>query len=121
MILNINLSPEHQQVEKAFQQFRENRSREQRQDEEQTVKKHQPQTRITGSTAGIGRNRRKPKAAPIKSKQIQTEWKAIGPVPEPQNRKQLWNSYHALLDIFYNNRSIFLRTERTGPAPELAT
>jgi len=39
-------------------------------------------------------------------RQIQKEWKAIGPVPS-QFSRNLWASYHALLDRFYNNRSIY--------------
>ncbi|SDC81270.1 protein of unknown function [Algoriphagus faecimaris] len=39
-------------------------------------------------------------------KAIQEEWKAIGPVPSSQNRS-LWASYNALMDRFYDNRSIY--------------
>lgn len=39
-------------------------------------------------------------------KQIQEEWKSIGPVPASQN-KNLWASYNALMDRFYDNRSIY--------------
>ena len=39
-------------------------------------------------------------------KMLQNEWKAIGPVPQPESQ-ELWNSYHALLDIYYNNRGLF--------------
>ncbi|HYG40633.1 MAG TPA: DUF349 domain-containing protein [Cytophagales bacterium] len=39
-------------------------------------------------------------------RQIQKDWKAIGSVPTSYNRN-LWASYHALLDRFYNNRSIY--------------
>jgi hypothetical protein len=39
-------------------------------------------------------------------KKIQKEWKAIGPVPNSQNRT-IWANYHALLDRFYDNRSIY--------------
>src|SRR5690606_23623239 len=38
-------------------------------------------------------------------KDLQAEWKAIGPVPSAE-AQELWNSYHALLDMYYNNRSI---------------
>ncbi|EMR01367.1 DUF349 domain-containing protein [Cesiribacter andamanensis] len=38
-------------------------------------------------------------------KKIQEEWKKIGPVP-PQYNSNLWANYNALLDRFYNNRSI---------------
>ncbi len=39
-------------------------------------------------------------------KGIQEEWKAIGPVPNAHNRS-LWASYNALMDRFYDNRSIY--------------
>ncbi|UCS92656.1 DUF349 domain-containing protein [Echinicola marina] len=39
-------------------------------------------------------------------KDIQQEWKEIGPVPGAQN-KSLWASYNALMDRFYDNRSIY--------------
>jgi hypothetical protein len=38
-------------------------------------------------------------------KKIQEDWKKIGPVP-PQYNSNLWANYNALLDRFYNNRSI---------------
>ncbi|GAA0880055.1 hypothetical protein GCM10009119_30250 [Algoriphagus jejuensis] len=39
-------------------------------------------------------------------KAIQEEWKTIGPVPTAQNRN-LWASFNALMDRFYDNRSIY--------------
>lgn len=39
-------------------------------------------------------------------KKIQEEWKHIGPVPTSHN-KNLWASYNALMDRFYDNRSIY--------------
>ncbi len=39
-------------------------------------------------------------------KGIQEEWKSIGPVPSAQNRN-LWASFNALMDRFYDNRSIY--------------
>jgi hypothetical protein len=39
-------------------------------------------------------------------KTLQEEWKSIGPVPPSQNRS-LWASYNALMDRFYDNRSIY--------------
>ncbi|MCJ8163566.1 DUF349 domain-containing protein [Pontibacter sp. E15-1] len=39
-------------------------------------------------------------------KKLQADWKSIGPVPSG-DAQELWDSYHALLDIFYNNRSMF--------------
>ncbi|WPR76921.1 DUF349 domain-containing protein [Algoriphagus sp. NG3] len=39
-------------------------------------------------------------------KSLQEEWKSIGQVPSSQNRS-LWASYNALMDRFYDNRSIY--------------
>ncbi len=39
-------------------------------------------------------------------KAIQNEWKSIGPVPGAHN-KNLWANYHALVDRFYDNQSIY--------------
>ncbi len=41
-----------------------------------------------------------------KFKEIQQQWRQIGPVPSAQVRPQ-WASYHALLDRFYDNRNIY--------------
>lgn len=41
-----------------------------------------------------------------KIKELQAEWKRIGPVPG-QHAKSLWANYNALLDRFYDNRSIY--------------
>lgn len=39
-------------------------------------------------------------------KEIQKEWRAVGPVPSAQ-AKTLWANYHALVDRFYDNQSIY--------------
>ena len=39
-------------------------------------------------------------------KNLQTEWKNIGPIPGAQ-AKTLWANYNALVDRFYDNRSIY--------------
>jgi hypothetical protein len=39
-------------------------------------------------------------------KDIQKEWRTIGPVPSAQ-AKTLWANYHALVDRFYDNQSIY--------------
>ena len=41
-----------------------------------------------------------------KFKELQKQWKSLGPVPGPQ-AKTLWANYHALLDRFYDNQSIY--------------
>lgn len=39
-------------------------------------------------------------------KEIQNQWKAIGPVHGPQS-EPLYKSYHTLIDMYYNNHSIY--------------
>lgn len=39
-------------------------------------------------------------------RELQSEWKKVGPVPGTQN-KTLWANYNALLDRYYDNRSIY--------------
>jgi hypothetical protein len=39
-------------------------------------------------------------------KELQKEWKSIGPVPGT-HAKTLWANYHALVDRFYDNQSIY--------------
>ncbi len=41
-----------------------------------------------------------------KLKELQTEWRSIGRVP-PQHNRNLWANYHALINRFYDNRSIY--------------
>ena len=41
-----------------------------------------------------------------KFKEIQHQWKMIGPVA-PSHVRPLWASYHALMDRFYDNRNIY--------------
>ena len=38
--------------------------------------------------------------------EVQKQWKAIGQVPQTQ-AKTLWANYHALVDRFYDNQSIY--------------
>ncbi len=99
------LTPERQNVEKAMQAFRENRVRDQRSEEEQKVKNLERKKQLIEELRGVV-EAAETKASTEKMKAIQEEWKAIGPVPQNESQ-QLWNSYHALLDIFYNNRSIY--------------
>lgn len=39
-------------------------------------------------------------------KELQKEWRSIGPVPNAQSRS-LWANYTALLDLYYDQRSIY--------------
>lgn len=53
-------------------------------------------------------------------KKLQDEWKAIGPVP-PQYNSNLWANYNALLDMFYNNRSILYELKELDRRKNLET
>jgi hypothetical protein len=39
-------------------------------------------------------------------KELQKEWRSVGPIPATQ-AKTLWANYHALVDRFYDNQSIY--------------
>ncbi|HSI90870.1 MAG TPA: DUF349 domain-containing protein, partial [Adhaeribacter sp.] len=99
------LPPERQEVDKAMQQFRENRSRDMRSEEEQKQKNLQRKQELIAELREVV-EAAETKQSADKMKAIQEEWKALGPVPQNESQ-ELWNSYHALLDIFYNNRSIY--------------
>ncbi|NEM98785.1 DUF349 domain-containing protein [Pontibacter burrus] len=98
-------SLEHQELEKLLTAYREARFQERQQLEEQRHRNLERKQEL------LGRLRELVESAETKSsadelKKLQAEWKSIGPVPAGE-AQQLWDSYHALLDIFYNNRSIF--------------
>jgi hypothetical protein len=46
------------------------------------------------------------KAGFAEFKKIQDEWKSAGNINSPHNNT-LWQTYHALVDRFYSNRSIY--------------
>ncbi|MER2998415.1 DUF349 domain-containing protein [Pontibacter populi] len=98
-------TPEHQDLEKLLTSYRDARHQERQQTEEQRNRNLERKQEL------LSRLRELVESAETKSstdelKKIQTEWKSTGPVPAGA-AQQLWDSYHALLDIFYNNRSIF--------------
>jgi hypothetical protein len=98
-------SPEHQDLEKLLTAYRDARHQERQQTEENRNRNLERKQEL------LSRLRELVESAETKSstdelKKIQSEWKSIGPVPAGA-AQQLWDSYHALLDIFYNNRSIF--------------
>jgi hypothetical protein len=53
-------------------------------------------------------------------KDIQEEWKKIGPVPQAQSQN-LWNNYNALIERFYNNRSIYFELKELDRKKNLET
>ena len=53
-------------------------------------------------------------------KAIQDEWKSVGPVPSQYNRS-LWASYNALINLFYDQRSIYFELKELDRKKNLAT
>lgn len=53
-------------------------------------------------------------------KAIQEDWKSLGPVPTAQNRS-LWANYNALMDRFYDNRSIYFELKELDRKKNLAS
>ncbi len=100
-----NAPKAHKDVEQAMQRFRESRFREQRQEEEQKQQNLQKKRDLL-ERLRVFIESSENQASGNTIKELQAEWKAIGPVPTAE-AQQLWNSYHALLDMYYNNRSIF--------------
>jgi len=100
-----HVSKEHQDLEKLLTAYRDARYQQRQQTEEQRQRNLERKQQL------LSQLRRLVESAETKSsseelKRLQAEWKNIGPVPAGE-AQQLWDSYHALLDIFYNNRSIF--------------
>jgi hypothetical protein len=53
-------------------------------------------------------------------KDLQEEWKKTGPVPQSQ-AQTLWNNYNALVERFYNNRSIYFELKELDRKKNLET
>lgn len=53
-------------------------------------------------------------------KKLQEAWKEVGPVPSQHNRN-LWASYNALIDLFYDKRSIYFELKELDRKKNLAT
>ncbi|PTX20253.1 uncharacterized protein DUF349 [Pontibacter mucosus] len=98
-------SKEHQDLEKMLAAYRESRYQHRQSQEEQRQRNLERKKEL------LGRLRELVESAETRNsgdelKKLQSEWKSIGPVPAGE-AQELWDSYHALLDIFYNNRSMF--------------
>ncbi len=55
-----------------------------------------------------------------KFKELQHQWKQVGPVPM-QNIKTLWANYNALIDRFYDHRSIYFELKELDRKKNLET
>lgn len=68
--------------------------------EENLIRKEQILDMIRGIVDG------EDQASFNKVRKLQEDWKKVGPVPGAQNRT-LWANYHALMDRFYDQRTIY--------------
>ncbi|MDU0370082.1 DUF349 domain-containing protein [Hymenobacter endophyticus] len=90
---------------KSVQTFRESRARDAKAEDEQRAKNlAHKQYLLSQLRTLVESAETKDSSARIKA--LQNDWKATGPVPQKE-AQELWNSYHALLDIYYNNRGLF--------------
>ncbi|WP_303311555.1 DUF349 domain-containing protein [Hymenobacter sp. BT730] len=95
----------YQEVVRAMQEFRESRARDVRAEEEQRAKNLSHKQYLLSQLRQLVESA-ETKDSSARIKALQNDWKATGPVPQ-KDAQDLWNSYHALLDIFYNNRGLF--------------
>ncbi len=97
---------DHRALEKGWQSFREKRSQQRRQEEQQQAqnltRKRELLDQIRTLLESTGGQA---DAAAPKMKALQTEWRAVGPVPYKES-KELWQTYDALLDRFYSQRNV---------------
>ncbi len=96
---------EHQELEKLLTTYRDARYHERQNAEEQRQRNLEQKQSILNQLRQLVESA-ETKSSNDELKRLQSEWKSTGPVPAGEAQK-LWDSYHALLDIFYNNRSIF--------------
>lgn len=98
-------SAEHHDLEKLLTSYRDARYQERQTAETQRQRNLERKQEILNQLRQLVESA-ETKSSGEELKRLQAEWKAIGPVPAGE-AQELWDSYHALLDIFYNNRSIF--------------
>jgi hypothetical protein len=96
---------EHMDIEQLYAAYREARYQERQQTEEQRHRNLERKRELLQQLRALVESA-ETKNSSEELKKLQSEWKSIGPVP-PGEAQELWDSYHALLDIFYNNRSMF--------------
>ncbi|PRY15664.1 uncharacterized protein DUF349 [Pontibacter ummariensis] len=98
-------SQEHQDLEKLLTAYRDARHQQRQNVEEQRQRNLERKQQLLDQLRQLVESA-ETKNSGDEVKKLQAEWKAIGPVPAGE-AQELWDSYHALLDIFYNNRSMF--------------
>lgn len=95
----------HTELEQLYTAYREARYQDRQHSEEQRVRNLERKRELLQQLRTLVESA-ETKNSSDELKKLQGEWKSIGPVP-PGEAQELWDSYHALLDIFYNNRSMF--------------
>ncbi|GGG50342.1 DUF349 domain-containing protein [Hymenobacter glacieicola] len=95
----------HQELTNALQEFRDSRARDAKAEDEQRAKNLAHKQYLLSQLRQLVESA-ETKDSSGRIKALQTDWKATGPVPQKE-AQELWNSYHALLDIYYNNRGLF--------------
>ncbi len=98
-------SPEHQNLESLLTSYKDSRYKQRQNAEEQRQRNLERKQELLVQLRALVETA-ETKNSTDEVKKIQNEWKALGQVPAG-TAQELWNSYHALLDIFYNNRSMF--------------
>ncbi|MEJ8802309.1 DUF349 domain-containing protein [Pontibacter sp. H249] len=98
-------SPEHQSMEALFTSYRDARYKQRQNIEEERQRNLDRKREILTQLRALVESA-ETKNSTEEVKKIQNEWKSLGQVPAG-TAQELWDSYHALLDIYYNNRSIF--------------
>ncbi|KAA9325813.1 DUF349 domain-containing protein [Hymenobacter busanensis] len=93
------------EVSKGMQDYRDARVRDAKQEDEQRAKNLLHKQHLLSQLRQLVESA-ETKDSSARIKTLQADWKATGPVPQAQ-AQELWNSYHALLDIYYNNRGLF--------------
>ncbi|WP_019946726.1 DUF349 domain-containing protein [Hymenobacter aerophilus] len=95
----------HTELTQAYQEFRASKVRDAKAEDEQRGKNLARKQQLLDQLRQLVESAEtEDSSARIKS--LQSEWKSTGPVPQTDSQ-ELWNSYHALLDIYYNNRGLF--------------
>ncbi|MBC7448705.1 MAG: DUF349 domain-containing protein [Hymenobacteraceae bacterium] len=99
-------TPDHRALEKGWQQFRETRAQQRRQEEQQQAQNLDRKRELLDQIRTLLESGgEQADAIAPKMKALQTEWKAVGPVPYKES-KELWQTYDALLDRFYSQRNV---------------
>ena len=98
-------SKEHQDLEKLLIAYRDARHQQRQSVEEQRQRSLERKQQLLAQLRQLVESA-ETKSSSEEVKKLQAEWKSIGPVPAGE-AQALWDSYHALLDIFYNNRNMF--------------